>query len=60
MELVYSNHCRGIASRPQSTRPTADVIHKGSSNAYYLIIKHLLGIVVGDKSKTLVTDSEIV
>ena len=52
MGLAYSN--RG--QFPPRTNP--NIIHKGPRNAYVLTLKHLLDVLVGDESSTLVADSE--
>jgi hypothetical protein len=52
VELAYSNRGRF------PIRTTANIIHKGPSNAHALILKHLLDVLVGDESSMLVADSE--
>jgi hypothetical protein len=58
MDLAYSNRDRFPTSRSESIRTTANIIHKGPSIAHVLIIKHLLDVLVGEDSSTLVADSE--
>lgn len=52
IELAYSNRGRF------PPRMTPNVIHKGTRNAYILILKHFLGVMVRGRSCLLVADSE--